>query len=98
MSKNEDKLIEALKLRVHATMAQNLCHMYIAPTTAEKIIKAEAIFDFSLPTLLKRVYLEVGDGGFGPGLTLFLSKWWSRLPGVALRTPGDFGVHLEEFV
>lgn len=33
--------------------------------------KTEARLGFRLPRLLKRLYLEVGDGGFGPGAGLF---------------------------
>jgi len=37
------------------------------PASAELIEEAEKSLDFSLPPLLKRVLLEIGNGGFGPG-------------------------------
>jgi hypothetical protein len=38
------------------------------PPVAEKAVeKAEAQLGFSIPSLLKLVYLQVGNGGFGPG-------------------------------
>lgn len=36
------------------------------PTTAEKIEAVEKELGFELPPLLKRLYTEVGNGGFGP--------------------------------
>ena len=37
------------------------------PASAAAIEEAEKSLDFALPVLLKRVLLEVGNGGFGPG-------------------------------
>ncbi len=37
------------------------------PATAEQVTAAEARLGFILPSFLRRVYLEVGNGGFGPG-------------------------------
>ena len=34
------------------------------------IESAETVFGFSLPPLLRECYLEIGNGGFGPGLGL----------------------------
>jgi hypothetical protein len=39
----------------------------LAAATAEMIEEAEAVTGFRLPPLLRRLYLEVGNGGFGPG-------------------------------
>jgi hypothetical protein len=36
------------------------------PATEASIEEAEAGLGFSLPPLLRRIYLEVGNGGFGP--------------------------------
>lgn len=36
-----------------------------------QLAKAEAVLGFTLPPLLARLYLEVADGGFGPGYELF---------------------------
>jgi hypothetical protein len=35
--------------------------------TPQAIALAEVALRYSLPTLLRRLYLEVGNGGFGPG-------------------------------
>jgi hypothetical protein len=37
------------------------------PATASEITKAESQLGFELPPLLKILYLEVANGGFGPG-------------------------------
>jgi hypothetical protein len=39
----------------------------VAPATEEEIAAAEARLGVRLPATLRRVYAEVGDGGFGPG-------------------------------
>ncbi len=36
----------------------------------EAVLRAEAQFGFALPALLKRCYLEIANGGFGPALGL----------------------------
>lgn len=71
---NEDELISALQRlrrrifrpRVIVSWRQNL------PLTADeaKIARAEERFGFRLPRLLRRIYLEVANGGFGPGYGL----------------------------
>src|SRR5579885_20602 len=40
------------------------------PVTEEDIAYAEALLGYPLPPFLKRIYLEVGNGGFGPGYGL----------------------------
>lgn len=38
------------------------------PLSQEELVKAEKQFGFGLPSLLRRMYLEVGNGGkYGPG-------------------------------
>ncbi len=41
------------------------------PVTPELVKKAEAELGFKLPALLTRLYIEVANGGFGPGYGLF---------------------------
>lgn len=41
-----------------------------APATEEQIAAAEAKLGFALPALLRQIYLEVGNGGVGPGYGL----------------------------
>ena len=48
-------------------VASNLC----PPATLESLRDAEDRMGFALPLLLKRVYLEVGNGVFGPGFGLY---------------------------
>jgi hypothetical protein len=40
------------------------------PVTPADLLHAETLLGFALPPLLKRIYLEVGNGGFGPGYGL----------------------------
>lgn len=58
------------------------------PATPEQIRAAEKSLDFALPELLKRVYLEIGNGGFGPGSGLI------GLPGGATDPHGSSIVDL----
>lgn len=41
------------------------------PAAAEVIAAAEAKLGFALPPILKRVFTEIGNGGFGPGYGLY---------------------------
>jgi hypothetical protein len=41
------------------------------PVTAQEAAAAEQALGFALPPLLKRVYQEIGNGGFGPGYGLY---------------------------
>jgi len=52
--------------------------------SAEVVATAEEFLGFTLPKLLKRSYLEIGNGGFGPGLLIGLpggyeSSWGDLL-------------------
>lgn len=40
------------------------------PVTDEEVVQAETQLGFVLPSFLRRIYLEVGNGGFGPGYGL----------------------------
>ena len=40
------------------------------PASPEEVAAAEASLGFELPPLLRRLYLEVGNGGFGPAYGL----------------------------
>ena len=42
-----------------------------APASPERVAAAESQLGFQLPPLLRRLYLEVADGGFGPGFGMF---------------------------
>src|SRR5262249_7834402 len=41
------------------------------PATDADVVSAESYLGYRLPTLLRRIYLDVADGGFGPGYGLF---------------------------
>lgn len=41
------------------------------PAAAAAVAEAEAILGHPLPPLLRRIYAEVAEGGFGPGTGLF---------------------------
>lgn len=57
---SEDQLIADLRARVAGS-----------PATETEIQSAEICLGFSLPPLLRRVYSEVADGGFGPGYGIY---------------------------
>ena len=54
------------------------------PLTGSQIAAAEANLGFPLPSVLRDIYLHIGDGGFGPGYGLF------RLNGGPV---GPYGFH-----
>lgn len=55
----------------------------VAPGSIEA---TEAFFDFPLPKLLKRAYLEIGNGGFGPGPLIGLPDGYESSWGDLLKT------------
>ncbi|MGW7607158.1 SMI1/KNR4 family protein [Streptomyces sp. NPDC054766] len=55
----EDEVVEALKTVARAGTLP-------PPATPEAVAEAEQIIGFPLPPLLRRLYLEVANGGFGP--------------------------------
>jgi hypothetical protein len=42
-------------------------HRVYPPVTLKEVEMAEAELGFPFPAMLRRVYLQVGNGGFGPG-------------------------------
>ncbi|MFE6051473.1 SMI1/KNR4 family protein [Kitasatospora sp. NPDC056446] len=62
----EDDLIRRL-----AAWAAETARETLAPTAAPATLEcAEEVFGLPLPPLLRRVYGEIGNGGFGPGFGL----------------------------
>jgi hypothetical protein len=61
MSQHEDRLLNYMK----ELLAANKQWSWIEPCTEEDLARAEAELGFPLPSLLRRIYLEVGDGLFG---------------------------------
>src|SRR5579871_15938 len=79
-----DDLIKRIAERAHdparaTDEGQGICDRkgnpipYIAapPALPEEIAAAEEMLGFALPELLRRLYTDVGNGGFGPGYGLF---------------------------
>lgn len=71
----EDILIERLKAIIrtsrHATGEPTWRPQRSwSPVTEEELVQAETQLGFVLPSLLRRIYREVANGGFGPGYGL----------------------------
>lgn len=72
-----DDIIERVRVRasnpdtIH-DMAEGLSPVpeIYPPATADDIAAAEVRLGFELPALFKRLYMEIGNGGFGPGYGL----------------------------
>ncbi|HEY7123556.1 MAG TPA: SMI1/KNR4 family protein [Ktedonobacterales bacterium] len=67
----EDTLIEWLKVFVHSDVHPSGARRKrpsAPPVSEEEMRQAEAALGFTLPPLLRRLYLEVSNGDFGPGL------------------------------
>jgi hypothetical protein len=62
---NDEALLDELRERVKLDPSNTV------PTPTVVIARAERELGFALPSLLRRVYQEVADGGFGPGFGLF---------------------------
>lgn len=56
----EDELIAVIR----ATAADR---EFPAPASESHVAEAERVIGYPIPPLLRRLYLEVADGGFGPG-------------------------------
>ena len=76
MDTEQQTLIERLKMHVLASSAGpsdqfGSRQRANPPVTLTDLAHAEALLGFPLPSLLKHLYSEVGNGGFGPGYGLF---------------------------
>src|SRR5690349_21284200 len=68
-----DQLIVAIRKRAmdEATRTDLLVMGSLQPTVGEALIReTETLLGFELPMLLRRIYLEIGNGGCGPGYGL----------------------------
>jgi hypothetical protein len=67
-----DELIEAIRHRLltKATDLGALSHPTLKPTNHSEVAEEERRLGFQIPPLMKRLYTEVGNGGFGPGYGL----------------------------
>ncbi|MEV5172160.1 SMI1/KNR4 family protein [Streptomyces flaveolus] len=55
----DDEVVEALRIVARAGTLP-------PPATPEAVVAAEEVIGFPLPPLLRRLYVEVANGGFGP--------------------------------
>lgn len=60
MSEAEERLVTRMK-----ELAPQRGYSWVERLPEEELARAEALLGFPLPPLLRRVYLEVGDGAFG---------------------------------
>src|SRR4051812_41777340 len=70
-----DSLLERIRARIAAGLPNDHPGEWLAvqqPVGPEAAAAAEARLGFPLPDLLRRLYTEVGNGGFGP--------WFGLLP------------------
>jgi hypothetical protein len=74
MSGHDDQVFEAVRNRVatgeYLDEAPAGRQATLRPATPATVAEAEELAGRPLPPLLRRLYLEVGNGGFGPGYGL----------------------------
>jgi hypothetical protein len=58
---------EPLLSQIRALLASELASSPFGPATPDAIGAAESALGFSIPRLLRSIYLHIGNGGFGPG-------------------------------
>jgi len=68
----------------------------IAPAAVEELQGVERAIGFKLPELLRAIYLEVGNGGFGPEYGIIGTKGGAQLDGYTLETCYLNMMHLEK--
>ncbi|MGW0209153.1 SMI1/KNR4 family protein [Streptomyces sp. NPDC003233] len=68
ISVTDDEVLAAVKARVQAGRPTEWRDSPLtpAPASAEALAEAERIIGYPLPPLLRRLYTEVANGGFGP--------------------------------
>jgi hypothetical protein len=71
----DDELLAALRARVAHPSTRVDTHVMpvvsvYPPATEDMLASTESNLGFALNTFLKRIYLEVANGGFGPGYGL----------------------------
>jgi hypothetical protein len=62
-----DPALHAKAEQIGASMSTPVPTSLPLPADAAEIARAEASIGFALPPFMRRVYLEIADGGFGPG-------------------------------
>ena len=68
----EDLIIAAIRRRLEmkSTDMGSPLHSRLKPSDPIDIATDETRLGFTLPPLMKRIYMEIGNGGFGPGYGL----------------------------
>ena len=56
----------------------------LIPASEEAVEEAERVLGLPFPPLLRRLYLEVGNGGFGPGYGLLELSYNSKYTGLSM--------------
>jgi hypothetical protein len=67
--RTDDDIVRDLRQRIQTQgrrTSRGYCHLY-PPSAAAAIDEAERNLALAFPPLLRRMYSEVGNGGFGPG-------------------------------
>ena len=72
MDEDEESLLMRMK-----ELALQRGYSWVKCLSEEKLAQAEALLGFPLPILLKRIYLEVGEGAFG--LSPLSKEHWTGL-------------------
>ena len=75
MNDDENTLLELLRARLRDPLRfidvpEAFPHKIYAPVSPDELSAAERQLGFQLPPLLCKLYLYVGNGGFGPGFGL----------------------------
>jgi hypothetical protein len=83
-------MVESFVLRIKNHVASQPRSITFPPSSADNLGEAEKRLGFSLPPLLKSVYLQLGNGGFGPGRG-------GSLIGVKEGYASDFGTLVETY-
>ncbi len=104
MASSIDRLVESVAARARVAASRTdetdvVIPQIGLPALRAQIERCEASLGFPLPELLRRLYTEIGNGGFGPGYGLLpIPDGPTTEPGTLLdlywrcRTPGDRGM------
>lgn len=89
-----DPAIHARALTAHQMMSTPAARPLPEVATPEGLLRAETRLGFQLPPLLRRIYLELANGGFGPGFGIVgIRGGWTTSHGKTLE---DLYVEMSE--
>lgn len=68
----DDRIVAAIRSRLHAkiTDLSGATHSVLRPSDPVEVANDERRLGFKVPPLMKRIYMEIGNGGFRPGYGL----------------------------